>query len=207
MISNDVEIYDKIFLSYGKILNRLNNENITKKNGSKIVEEDLRRAIQIMLEKHPTCRWRSERMMSKRFYILIEGYSWLLKVYFQKEKTMIDADIEFFLDRISQYEEVLKIEQRKNLWKQEMTINELMKYFNKAVVTVKEGIAKMIKEGMSEYKYYKNGKTIIKVEGVEWLCKNIFKQKYLDLLEQYKMELTEEYIEAGYSYDDFFWKN
>ena len=37
--------------------------------------------------------------------------------------------------------------------------------------------------------------------------KNCFKQKYLELLEEYKMELTEKYIEAGYIYDEFFGMN
>ena len=30
-------------------------------------------------------------------------------------------------------------------------------------------------------------------KGMEWLCKNVFKQKYLKLLEKYKMELAELY--------------
>lgn len=50
-------------------------------------------------------------------------------------------------------------------------------------------------------------KVVIPREGVKWSCKNIFKQKYLELLEQYKMELTKKYIEAGYVYDEFFGKN
>lgn len=36
---------------------------------------------------------------------------------------------------------------------------------------------------------------------------NVFKQKYLELLEKYKMELTEKYIKAGYPYDHFFGRN
>ena len=50
-------------------------------------------------------------------------------------------------------------------------------------------------------------KVIISKEGVEWICKNVFKQKYLELLEKYKMELTELYIKAGYPYDHFFHRN
>ncbi|MCL2859624.1 MAG: hypothetical protein FWF46_03465 [Oscillospiraceae bacterium] len=201
---SDVEIYDKIFLSYGKILYRLNKENITRKDGSKITMKDLMQAIHIMLEKHPTCRWRSERMRSKRFYVLVEGYAWLLQVYFQKEKPQLDADIDFFLDRIRQYKELLKLESNRKFGYKEMTISELTKYFEKSKLTVQRGIAKMLVEGYSEYKYHQDGKTVIKVEGVEWLCKNVFKRKYLELLEQYKMELTEKYIEAGYPYDHFF---
>ena len=42
---------------------------------------------------------------------------------------------------------------------------------------------------------------------IKWICKNVFKQKYLELLEKYKMELTELYIKAGYPYDHFFHRN
>ena len=47
---------------------------------------------------------------------------------------------------------------------------------------------------------------MISSNGIEWLCKNVFNQKYLELLEKYKMELTELYIEKGYIYDEFFGK-
>lgn len=43
--------------------------------------------------------------------------------------------------------------------------------------------------------------------GVEWLCKSVLKQRYLKLLEKYKMELTELYIDRGYIYDKFFGRN
>lgn len=39
------------------------------------------------------------------------------------------------------------------------------------------------------------------------VVQNCFKQKYLEILEKYKMELTEEYISKGYIYDNFFGKN
>lgn len=37
--------------------------------------------------------------------------------------------------------------------------------------------------------------------GIEWLCKNFFKHKYFELLEEYKMELMQMYIQKGYPYD------
>ena len=88
---------------------------LTTKKGKEITELDLRKAIDVMLEKHPTCRWRIEKIKSRKYFILIEGYYWLLNVYFQKEKSLIDADINFFEDRIKQYEELLKVE-KKNLY-------------------------------------------------------------------------------------------
>ena len=65
----------------------------------------------------------------------------------------------------------------------------------------------MCDNGFGQYKYLINGKIVISSKGVEWLSKNVFKQKYIELLEKYKMELTELYIERGYIYDEFLGKN
>lgn len=65
----------------------------------------------------------------------------------------------------------------------------------------------MCDSGLSEYKLFIDGKVIISCKGVEWICKNVFKQNYLKLLEKKKMELTEKYIKAGYIYDHFFHRN
>ena len=117
---------------------------------------------------------------------------------------MIDADIEFFEIRIKQYEELLKIQSDKKWWNENMSIEELEKYFNRKESSIRKAISKMCKAGMENYKSYVDGKLIISQEGVEWLCKNVFKRKYLELLEKYKMEITELYIKFGYPYDCFF---
>ena len=160
-----------------------------------------------MIKKHPSCRWRSERVKNKKYFVLIEGYYWLLNVYFQKERSLIDADVNFFEERIKQYEELLKIEHNDNWWNEDMDIKQLEKYFDKTDSSIRKAIKKMCDIGFEEYKFLVNNKVIISKEGVEWICKNIFKQKYLELLEKYKMELTELYIEAGYPYDEFFKQN
>lgn len=99
--------FDHVFLPYGKILDKLKILNIKTKNGKEITHKDLRKAISIMIKKHPTCRWRSEKIRSKRYYSLFEGYLWLVYVYFQSEKKQIDADIDFFKMRIEVLEEKL----------------------------------------------------------------------------------------------------
>ena len=65
----------------------------------------------------------------------------------------------------------------------------------------------MCDNGFGKYKFLINDNVVVSNKGVEWLCKNIFKQKYLELLEKHKMELTELYIERGYIYDEFFGRN
>ena len=160
-----------------------------------------------MLKKHPTCRWRSEKIRSRKYFILVEGYDWIKYVYFEKEKSLLDADVEFFETRIKLYEEFLKIEHNENWWNEDMDIKQLEKYFNRAESSIRKAIKKLCDNGFSNYKYLDNNKVVISSRGVEWICKNVFKQKYLELLEKYKMELTELYIKAGYPYDHFFHKN
>ena len=180
---------------------------INTKNGKEITYVDLRKAIEVMLKKHPICRWRSEKIRSRKYFVLIEGYEWLKRVYFQKEKSLIDADVDFFETRIKLYEDFLKVEHNENWWNEYMDVKQLCKYFNRKDITVRKAIKKMCDSGFEEYKVLVNGKVMISSKGVEWICKNVFKQKYLKLLEKYKMELTEKYIEAGYPYDNFFWRN
>ena len=201
------QVLDSIFLSYNKILKRLHLLGITTKHRKEITHLDLRKAVDVMLIKHPTCRWRSEKIKSRKYFVLIEGYEWLKRVYFQKEKSLIDADVIFFETRIKLYEEFLKLEHNENWWNEDMNIKQLCKYFDRKDITVRKAIKKMCDYGLSEYKFLINNKVVISKEGVEWICKNVFKQKYLELLEKHKMELTEKYIKAGYIYDNFFWRN
>ena len=207
MYVNSEQALDSIFLSYDKILKKLHLLELTTKQGKEITKLDLRKAIDVMLEKHPTCRWRSEKIRSRKYFILVEGYYWLLNVYFQKEKVLIDADINFFEDRIRLYEELLKVENNQNWWNENMDIKQLCKYFDRKEITIRKAIKKMCDSGFGEHKFLINNKVVIFNKGVEWLCKNVFKQKYLKLLEKKKMELTEKYIKAGYIYDHFFNKN
>ena len=201
------QVLDSIFLSYNKILKRFKLLGVTTKDRKEITHEDLRKAVEVMLKKHPTCRWRSEKVKSRKYFILDEGYVWLYQVYFQKKKSLTDADVDFFEDRIKQYEELLKIEHNENWWNDDMDIKQLCEYFNRKDITVRKAIKKMCNSGFENYKYLTNNKVVIVSKGVEWLCKNVFKQKYLELLEKYKMELTELYIEEGYPYDEFFGRN
>ena len=106
-----------------------------------------------------------------------------------------------------QYEELLKVEKNKNWWNEDMDIKQLCKYFDKKEITIRKAIKQMCDNGFGQYKFLINNKGVISSKGVEWLCKNVFKQKYLELLEKYKMELTELYIEKGYIYDEFFGRN
>lgn len=207
MCRDSEQALDNIFLSYNKILKRFHSLGVTTKHGKEISHTDLRKAIDVMLKKHPTCRWRSEKIRSRKYFVLIEGFAWLNQVYFKKEKSLIDADVDFFEDRIRQYKDLLKIEHNEDWWNEDMDIKQLCEYFNRKDITVRKAIKRMCDSGLGEYKYLINNKVVISNDGVEWICKNVFKQKYLELLEKYKMELTDLYIAEGYPYDNFFGRN
>jgi len=200
MITDTEKEQNKIYLSYNKILYIFKCQNIKTKAGNDITNKDLRQAVNIMVKKHPTCNWKQKKVTGKRYYILIEGFYWLKFVYFQNKKKLVDADIDFFIERIQQYEKLLKIEP-KSFWNENLEVYSLQNYFNRVKGTIKNNIIKMNKITKCSYIYYENEKQIISKEGIEWLCKNCFKQKYLELLEQYKTELTNIYIERGFPYN------
>lgn len=201
MVRDSENENNKIYLSYKKILNLLNIQNIKTSMNKDIDYKILSQAIRIMEKKHPICRWRQIRAKDNKHYILIEGFYWLSFVYFQHSQKQIDADIDFFKLRISQYQKLLNIKS-KNFWLREYKLVELIDYFDRSEITIKKAISKMIKYN-KDYMFIRENKYFVTNEGIEWLCKNIFKQKYLEILEKYKMELTELYIKAGYPYDLF----
>ena len=190
---------DSIYLSYNKILYKLKLLNITTKNGKEISHKDLVKAIYKMTTKHPTCRWQQKKQNGRLNYILIEGYYWLLYVYFQNEKKQIDADIDFFCDRIKQYEELLHLES-KNLFCEDVPYLELDSFFNRKERTIQKAL-KNIEKRYNKNFIIKRDIDYVSSDGIEILCKKYFKQKYLQILEEYKMELTELYIKADYPYD------
>lgn len=193
---------EKICLSCYKILRNFKILEIRTKNGNEITDKDLRQAINIMEKKHLNCRWKYRKRRKNDTVILKEGYLWLIHVYFQNKQRQIDADIDFFITMIKEYEKVLKVPP-KTLWDKDLYIDELEEYFNRSAGTIKNNIIKMNKVTNGIYIYKKDGKYIISKQGIEWLCKNCFKQKYLELLEDYKMELTQKYMDEGYIYDNF----
>lgn len=201
MVRDSENENNKIYLSYKKILNLLNIQNIKTSMNKDIDYKILLQAIRIMEKKHPICRWRQIRAKDNKHYILIEGFYWLSFVYFQHSQKQIDADIDFFKLRISQYQKLLNIKSKK-FWLREYKLVELIDYFDRSEITIKKAISKMIKYN-KDYMFIRENKYFVTNEGIEWLCKNIFKQKYLEILEKYKMELTELYIKAGYPYDLF----
>lgn len=211
MISSE-EIRKLIFMNYKEVLQYFKENNVRTKSNKEITHMELRAAIQVMLKKHPTCRWRSEKIKKEYYYLQYEAVIWLRDVYFNNYETdFIDKDIEWFENRICWYQNSFKnagIEYPKmNFQLEPMTKKELAKFFGRKNTSIKYAISDIEKFKNSKDRIYINGKLYLSVPEIEWLLKNKFKNKYLELLEKYKMQLTELAIANGSYYDNYFGRN
>ena len=199
-------------MNYKEILQDFKENNIKTKAGKEITHKDLRTAVLMMLKQHPTCRWRSEKIKKKYYYLQYEAVIWLREVYFNNYKTkFIDKDIRWFEERIKWYIEALdknNIEYPKmDYHLKSMTKRELTKYFNKSLSSIQQAIIEMEEATDNQNRLYENGTLKIDEAQIQWLLKNKFKTKYLQLLEEYKMVLTEIFKANGGYYDNYFGRN
>jgi len=74
MITSTEMQMDTLYLSYSKILYRFKILNIKTRTGKEITSIDLRRAIEIMIRKHPSCRWKRITKKRNEYNILIEEF-------------------------------------------------------------------------------------------------------------------------------------
>ena len=199
-------------MNYKEILEDFQKRKMKTKKGAKISHTDLRYAIQVMNEKHSSCRWQSEKIKKRYYYIQYEGVIWLREVYFSGyESKLIDKDVVWFRNRIQRYQQQFdknNIEYPKfELKINDMTKKELSIYMNKSVSTIENGLRDYEKATGENIRKYEDGELKISESAIEWLIKNKYKNKYLQLLEDYKMLLTEIYKKNGGYYDNFLGRN
>ena len=103
---NSEDIRKLIFMNYKEILEDFQKRKMKTKKGAEISHTDLRYAIQVMNEKHSSCRWQSEKIKKRYYYIQYEGVIWLREVYFSDyESKLIDKDVVWFRNRIQWYQQ------------------------------------------------------------------------------------------------------
>lgn len=201
-----------MFMNYKEIISDFNNRGLTTKGGKPITHTDLRKAIQVMQQKHSLCRWRSERIKQRYYYIQYEGVLWLRNVYFNSYNIkFIDKDIKWFKNRIIWYQNQFD---KNNIDYPEFSFNidtmnkiQLSRYFDKSISTIENALRMYEKNTSSKDRCYKDGKLQIQSSAVIWLIENQFKYKYIEILESYKMELTEIFKTNGGYYDNYFGRN
>lgn len=211
MLSSE-EIRKLIFMNYKEVLQYFNENNVRTRANKEITHKELRTAVQIMLRKHPTCRWRSEKIKKRYYYLQYEAVIWLRDVYFNNYETdFLDKDIQWFKDRIDWYQKSLN---KAGVKYPKMDFNlipmsrkKLELFFKKKSTSITNAILEMEKYKNKKDRNYINDKLYLSVPEIEWLLKNKFKKKYLELLEEYKMQLTELAKANGSLYDNYFGRN
>lgn len=92
-------------MNYKEILEYLHIKGVKNNLGNAITMNQLKVAIFRMEQRHHECEWRSELAAKRYHYVISEGVMWLEQVYFrQNNKSAVNAEIEFFLERILWYE-------------------------------------------------------------------------------------------------------
>lgn len=211
MLSSE-DIRKLIFMDYKEILSDFNAREMRTKGGNQITHTDLRKAVCVMQKKHSLCRWQSERIRKRYYYIQYEGVLWLRDVYFNLyDMRFIDKDIKWFENRIIWYQSQFN---KNNIDYPEFKFNintmnkiQLCKYFDRSISTIENALRRYEATIVSKNRYYENGKLKVGEDAIIWLTKNQFKDKYIELLEAYKTELTEIFKVNGGHYDDFFGRN
>lgn len=206
------ELRKYIFMNYKEVLQYFKENDIKTKGLKEITHKDLRTAVLLMNEKHPLCRWQSEKFRKRYYYLQYEGVIWLRDVYFNNYKTkLIDKDVQWFEERILWYQNTLAQKNIKypkmNFQLTPMSKKELAKFFKRDVSTIKKAITEMEQQTNFKNRNYHNGILYIDENQILWLLKNKFKRTYIKFLETYKMELTEIYKANGGFYDNYFGRN
>lgn len=210
-MTNRENLRKLMFMSYKEILEKFKYENVKTKSGKEITHKELRTAINLMIKKHPLCQWQSEKVKKKYYYIQYEAVLWLKNVYFNNyQSRFIDKDIEWFENRIEWYQSTLSRSNIKfipfSIEYKLMSKKELEIFFCKSESCIKNAIRE-VEEKTKIQRQNIDGIVYLNQEQIVWLLKNKFKQKYLKLLEIYKMELTIKFKENGGYYNDYFGRN
>lgn len=157
--------------------------------------KELDEAIRFMEKKHPLENWvilRTAQNNQTNMYLNLEFIKWLKDVYLSNDDTILNLEIKFYRDRIADLEKIVGIKSYFDY--KDLTIDELMQYFDKSRNSIDVAIYKM-------RKHFKKGfnntseKVVIKPDEVKWIDENLFRKDYLKKLEKYKLILEREVAE------------
>lgn len=161
-----------------------------------LTEVQLENVIARALRRHPLEDWINFRVSSNGDtieYLKLEFVYWLKEVYFNKEKYYLDLEIDFFEKQIRRLENELNISHYEFVY-EDISLKDLRSYFNKSKNAIGVAVNTMQKRNGKTFKYVRDGKVIIKKDGVKWLSEKYFRKAYLYNLEIYKIELQKRKI-------------
>jgi hypothetical protein len=141
---------------------------------------------------HRADRWlcyRTNMDGEKELWMYLEGVKWVEEVYLNFDVPYKTAEIEFVKRNIKRLEQELKIGKERVAYRN-MYTKELMLYFGKSSRSIYSAVRKL-KRSIPDAVLLVKKKTIVSAEGVKWIEQNVYKEKYIENLYDYKRLLQE----------------
>lgn len=155
-----------------------------------------------MNKKHPMCNW-TVYGNDKLPMIETEGKYWIVEAYFNKNKSLLDAEVDFFENIINEHKAFCD-ENNINyeippLIKSNMTFDEFAILVGRAKGTVQKEYYKLSQEE-KEKSFQSDNKKYIASSVLTQLCKQSFKRRYLQYLEEVYIYLWQDCLSGGSIY-------
>lgn len=125
----------------------------------------------------------------RELWIYLEGVEWIQEVYLNYDVPYKTAEIKFVLKNIGRLEQELKFGKDRVAYRN-MSVKELMIYFKKSSRSIYSSV-RALKQNNPNAIFLVKKKMIVSADGVKWIEQNIYKEKYIEDLYDYKRLLQE----------------
>ena len=156
-----------------------------------LTDKQLTRAEKKAKERHIFENWifvRNALNGQTTIYYHQQFIRWIKEVYLVYDKYYLDLEIAFFEKLITELVNELNVGYKPLEYK-DMSVKDMMRYFEKDYASIRLAIYKMHQEYNSNLKYYENERLMIKAEGIKWLNEKYYRKSYLEYLEKTKLAL------------------
>lgn len=119
----------------------------------------------------------------KVLWVYMEGVNWICEVYLKRDVPYILAEIDYAEKNINRLEQELNFHYNP-VFAEQMNTNQMAVYFDRSPKTILNNLSYLRKENSNWI--IDTNPYIVTKEGIEWLEKNVYTQKYLEDLLRYK---------------------
>lgn len=172
------------YYSVDTVYQWLTANNIRTVTGLRLINKDVLNGISAMQKKHSLCEW--IKYDKNRPTINMEGFYWLVEVYFNNKKSYPQKDIDFFEKQILDYQNICDdyklVFSVPEYIEKEMTVEELAEFTSRSIVTVRKKLKHLPPQKNTSF--MKDGKTVYTKSTCDYFCYNFFKHTYLKYVEE-----------------------
>lgn len=125
----------------------------------------------------------------QELWMYLEGVKWIEQVYLNYDVPYKTAEVIFVEKNIKRLEQELKIKKDPVAYRS-MNVKELAIYFQKSLNSINSAIRRLKNKNPGTVSLVAK-KTVVSAEGVKWIEQNVYKEKYIENLYEYKRLLQE----------------